>query len=381
MKTEIEKSKTLDAKRLSKAKCTLLMEQPFFGNLIVRLPNLVDESIPTARTDGKAIYWNPQFFDSLSDPELRGVLAHEVLHIAHGHTWRISGRDPFRWNVAADKAINQILKAANFELPEGCLWPESHEVGKSAEEIYAKLKTKNISGGAGGNGLDPGGCGGVFEAPAEGQRALEQEWKIAVTQAAMASKSVGKLPAGLERLVNEILNPKVPWSTLLRDFIERTARNDYSWSVPNRRHLQRGFVLPSLVSDELPEIVLVNDTSGSRGQAEMNQFCAEASGILGQYNTTIHVLHVDTDVAGVETLTKADLPLKLNPSGGGGTNFDKAFEWVKKSGIIPAALIYLTDGYTSSWGEAPEYPVIWIMDNDRVKAPFGETIVQEGAAI
>jgi predicted metal-dependent peptidase len=220
---------------------------------------------------------------------------------------------------------------------------------------------------------DPGRCGAVEDAPGgdEGARQQEAEWRVAVIQAASTTR--GTLPGDLQRLVDELVHPRIPWEVLLRDFIERTARNDYLWSRPNRRYVSSGIVLPSLVSEELPEIVIAVDTSGSIGADQLNQFAAEVSAVLGAYETTIRVVYCDASVQGTETFTRADLPLKLSPRGGGGTNFRPVFKWVEDEHLSPAAVIYLTDGCGEFPTQEPDHPVLWIMTTD-AKAPIGETI-------
>ena len=376
--------------KLAKARTCLILDHPFFGALLMRLKMVEDAGIPTACTDGQQIRYNPEFFDCLQLQEVVGVLAHEVLHIANGHCWRRDSRDPQGWNISTDMSINGILLDAGLKLPEGRLHDPSCK-DLSAEEIFARMPKqpqgqpgqKGQSGGQGqgqpGQGQpasDPGGCGAVEDASecAEGKQGdLEREWKVAVSQAATAAKAIGALPASLDRMVQNIVDPKVPWSVLLRDFVERTARNDYNWARPNRRHLSRGFVLPSLISEELPEVVIVVDTSGSIGQAELDEFAAEASAVLGAYETTIHLVYADAKVQGHEVVTRADLPLTLKPVGGGGTDFRPAFDWVREQGLTPALLIYLTDNYGRHPDQEPDYPVLWVCTTDK-EAPWGQTV-------
>ena len=380
--------------RLTRARVQLVLDHCFFGSLSVKLTNEFDPAIPTACTNGQRIRWNPTFLEGLSDAEVAGVMIHEILHVANGHQWRRDGREMGNWNIACDIAINPIVEAEHMTLPKGAIMPDPSQVNQAAEAIYATLPpsldgTKGQPGGgdgAEGNdstengnvvGNDPGGCGEVEDAPGgpEGAQEQKQEWEVAVAQAAAAAKSQGLLPAHIQRLVDSILDPKIPWSVMLRDFVERTARNDYNWAVPNRRYLQSGIILPSLVSEELPAIVIAVDTSGSIGQAELDAFASEVTGVLGAYETTIHIVYCDAAVAHTETLTRADLPIKLKPHGGGGTDFRPVFEWVSKQGLTPAALVYLTDGYGTFPAKAADYPTMWVMTTDQ-KAPahLGQTV-------
>lgn len=420
------------SERVSRARARLLLDQPFFGTLVVRLPMVVDEQIETACTNGKVIRYNPKFFDGLTDDEIQGVLAHEVMHVANGHCWRRGNRDMEDWNKAADYAINDVIINAGMSLPKGCL-VDRQFTNQSAEQIYDRVrqpKPQNgpqqsgqpSAGGAGGtsgqgtgeaqktrskpdkpspgpgiqqpggkpcqpcgtqrpNGEqspptvpDPGACGAVEDAPDETDaRNEEADWGVAVAQAALAARAQGCLPAGLARMVDEIVNPRVPWGVVLRDFIERTARNDYTWSQPNRRYLQQGIVLPSLISEELPAVVIAIDTSGSIGTRELDQFSAEVSAVLAAYETTIHLVWCDAKVHKTETLTRADLPLSLKPCGGGGTDFRPVFQWIEQEGLTPACVIYLTDMWGTFPEREPDYPVLWVRTTDR-PAPFGEVV-------
>lgn len=394
-------TQTDPTQRLRRAKVSLLLDHPFFGTLATRLPNELDETTPTAAINGERIRWNPTFLAGLTDRQLLGVYIHEILHAANGHCWRRGNRDTEAWNIATDKAINSILRDLGMELPDGALYPTAGEEGKAAEAYYSspapqpqKGKPANGKAGAGkgkpgGNnpangshpgqsdgGGDPGGCGAVEDAPAkspEQKRQAEQDWKIAITQAAAAAKGQGKLPSSLQRLVDEIVHPALPWESLLRDFVERTARNDYNWTVPNRRYLTGGIILPSLTSEELPAVVVAIDTSGSISPEVLKRFASEVSGVLGAYDTTIHLVYCDARVQGSEEYCRADLPLRPKAIGGGGTAFQPVFDWVTKRGLTPACLIYLTDGYGPFPKAEPEYPVLWVCTTD-VQAPIGQTI-------
>ncbi len=383
--------------RICKAKSLLLLDHPFFGTLIARTPFVEDTAVDTMATNGKRVRYNTEFVDGLTDPHLMGVLAHEVMHVAYGHCWRRSFREPKQWNVATDYAINSIILEAGLTLPEGALI--SVALHGAAEDIYATLEqepdesdtspadTKDPAdegtddeGGdskdASNNNVeanDPGRCCAVEDIPADEVDEQQAEWNIAIAQAEMAASGQGELPAGLARMVKEILDPSVPWHILLRDLVERSARNDYNWTRPSRRHIGRGIILPSLISEEIPDIVVAVDTSGSISQAVLDVFAAEASAILGAYNTTIHVVYCDREVQHTQEFTRADMPLELEPHGGGGTAFQPVFDWVGEQYMTPACLIYLTDGLGKFPTEEPDYPVLWALVGEyNVQPTFGD---------
>ena len=124
--------------RIARQRTELVLSQPFFGALALRLNVREDPSAKTFWVDGETLGYNPTYMESLSDLEVRGVVAHEVLHVANGHCWRQGARDPDRWNDACDYAINPIVLSSGMVLPKGAL-VDPRYTGKSAEEIYGLL--------------------------------------------------------------------------------------------------------------------------------------------------------------------------------------------------------------------------------------------------
>jgi predicted metal-dependent peptidase len=420
--------------KLTRARTQLLLNQPFFGTLCLRL-KLVSGSVPTMATDGRRIAFNPAFVDGLKPSELEATLAHEVMHCALGHHCRRGERDPRLWNEAADLAINPILVGNGFTLPAGALIDPSFS-DLSAEEIYARLlRDKNDDSGSGskqtpqqaGNGGGgasqkqqqpqngqppatssdsatqkassrgtlapgpaqessapeprPGGFGEVLDATddqghpasqAENSR-QQHEWNIAADQAMRSAKACGNEPAQIERPLDESRESAQDWRALLRDFIAATTPSDYRWSPPNRRYIASGLYLPSVHRSGIGTVVIAVDTSGSIGRKELEQFAAEISAISDEAKPeAIYVVYCDAAVQSVQEFGSSE-PVRLEPKGGGGTDFRPAFEWVESNGITPACLIYLTDLCCDSYPEPPQYPVLWVTDSRRI-APFAETV-------
>ena len=418
------------AQKLTRARVQLLLAQPFFGTLSLRL-KLVPGDLPTMATDGARIVYNPAFVDELKPAELEGTLAHEVMHCALGHQCRRGERDPRLWNEAADLAINPILISNGFTLPAGALIDPAFK-NLSAEEIYARLSRRKTEGGtapkqapqqtnagggtasspqatrgsgpcnaksdlssksapeqdgqttseaAGPEPSEPGGLGEVVDAtdeqgqtasPAE-KRRQEHEWGIAAEQALRSAKACGHDPIGIERPLTESRQSQQDWRAILRDFVAATAPSDYRWTPPNRRYIASGLYLPSVERRGLGEVVIAVDTSGSIGKREHEQFAAEISAIFEETQPeAIHVVYCDAAVQCVQQFGPAE-PVQLEPKGGGGTDFRPAFEWVAENDFAPVCLIYLTDLCCDSFPETPEYPVLWVTDSRRT-APFGETV-------
>jgi predicted metal-dependent peptidase len=369
--------------KITKARSLLIMDHPFFGCLSMQLTIIEDSGIQTAATDGKSLFYCPAFIDTLTQEQITGLLAHEVLHCALGHIWRGEGKEHEAWNIAADYAINENLTKTGFSLPPGALLDRQY-YNLASEEVYNRLPKGGQSKGGTNpgkgtpskNGSDPGKCGSVI-CPDKGETDKKQEiqaiWKQAVQQAMEVTKDMGTLPAELINKLQEVMDPPLPWYVLLRDFVERSARNDYSWSRPSPRYFSQGVILPSLISEELSEVVIAIDTSGST-QAILGRFANEVSGVLQAYKTKIKVIYCDSVIHKVEEYSTEDLPIQLNPIGGGGTDFRPVFDYIAKEGDSPACLLFLTDLYGPFPTQGPDYPVMWITPTQKVEAPFGTTV-------
>lgn len=373
------------------ARTALMWDHPFFGALAVRL-NTIDATddprIDTMATDGRNLFFDRKFVDGLKKPELVFVLAHEVMHNALEHHIRRQTRDPKRWNVACDFAINGELAGAKVgTMPKGGLIDTAY-TGLSAEEIYRLLPEQDGGGpGAGQGGQDPGGCGAVLDAaPAHDEAALAEaraEMQTAVRQAANIAKAAnaGSLPAAVQRLVDELLKPKVDWRSVLRRFVDESTTRDFAWSRPNRRLVPHGIITPGTISDGVSHIVIAVDTSGSIDGEILRAFAAEINGAFCEGAVDrITVIYADAAVQHVEEFETGD-ELVLHPAGGGGTAFSDTFRRIERDYPDARACIYLTDLYVSDFGQEPSMPVLWGVYGDprsfdqlSAKVPFGEPI-------
>jgi predicted metal-dependent peptidase len=360
---------------LAKARTALVLEHPFIGNVALNMPYVVDYSIRTAATDGKEIRYNPHFVDSLNDEERKFLVAHECLHPMLEHTYRRNGRDHKRWNQAGDYVINKLLSDEKIgKVIEGALLDDNiyKAGGGSTDGIYTLLPEPDGEGGNGhGDPLDDCNDGG--DTPAE-KAQQEAEWKVRVAQAAQAAKMMGKMSAGLERLVGEILKPKVDWRDVLRKFVEKCKTDQRTWSKFNRRFLAQGIYLPSVSGEAIGEIAFAVDCSGSITQDVVNQFAAEIHTVKEDGNPSkIHVVYFDSEVSHYECYGRDD-DLDIKPHGGGGTAFSPVFKYFAEHDINPVACIFLTDLCCNDFGDQPDYPVLWV-STDEGTAPFGEVVL------
>jgi predicted metal-dependent peptidase len=352
------------ARKITRARSKLIFDHPFFGVLALRLHLVEDEKVNTLATDGRRIRYNPKFITDITIGETVGVVCHEVMHCVLNHMGRLNGREPRKWNMACDYAINPDLIDAGFELPQGGLNNPAYQ-GMSAEHIYSLLPDAPDDGSAP-DDLDNGQSDQLT--PEE-----EREWKIATVQAANEAKKAGKLSKAMEQFIDDLVTPKVDWKNLLRQFVTQVSNADYSWQRPNRRMLVHGLIMPGLYSESMGEIAVFKDISGSIDHATTAAFSAEIKSIIEDLRPEkTHVLYVNSEVVKSEEYEPEDFK-ELNNMVGGGTDFRPPFAMLEEKGIEPKCAIYLTD----LEGPFPEveapYPVLWCTINN-LTAPWGETV-------
>lgn len=373
------KSKTnTHSLRLSKAKTSLILEHPFIGSIALGMPMELSDSVPTAATNGKRVLYNPAFLDTLNDDEVKFLVAHECMHPMMEHIFRRKGRDARRWNQACDYVINKLLVDEGIgKMPKaGLLSNEIYQAGGGTSEGIYDVLPEDIHG----SGRVPGQPGEPLDdcedSPGDEAESAQQEaeWKVKVAQAAQAAKMMGKLSSGMERLVNEILHPKVDWRDVLSRFLVKCRTDERSFRRPNRRLMPLGLYMPSVSGEALGEIVFAIDCSGSIGQDTIDQFAAEIRKVKEDLNPScIHVLYFDSSVSHYESYGPQD-DLDIRPHGGGGTDFAPVFEDIVVRGIDPVAVVFLTDLCCNSFGMEPACPVLWV-STMKGTAPFGEVVV------
>lgn len=366
------------SQRTKQARVKVLLSHAFFGTLLMSTPYKLTKDIPTAATDMANIYLNPDFMSALASVELEMfVLAHEVMHIALESGLRRGSRDPFIWNAACDYVINQLLKDAGFRIWEHALLNEKYK-GWSAEKVYEDLYKQaqqnpqkgqygqGAAGGMGGDVMDPGKT-----MTAEQREVMAQTVRANVAAAANIARMAGKLSGDLERIVNDILDPKVPWQDLLRDYVTRITKDDESWSRRNRRF--NHIYLPARWSERMGEAILIDDTSGSIGHDELRQYNGEAKDICDtMHPERVRIVYCDAAVKGEQVFEEDEFdPALVKPKGGGGTDMRVALHYVEQ--YEPAFVILFTDGFTP-WPDAePDYPLIVCCTTD-APVPVGMVV-------
>ncbi len=351
---------------LIRARTHMLFDNPFFGTLAMRLGLIEDLTIPTLNVDGHDIRYNPKFVNELQAQDtayVKSAIGHEVMHCVLDHCGegsRMAGRDPRKWNWAADYAANSILKEAGFVLHKDWLYDAQYK-DMSAEQIYRLLPDPPKDSPQ--DSVKPGGTNAAQGA----------EWKAATIQAAHMAKEAGLLPQSMDKFIEALKKSKVDWQAELRHFITRTASGDYSWTRPNRMLQAMGIILPGLYSEEMGEVIFAVDESGSVNEHITAAFAAEVLAVQQDLRPDKLVLmHFDTKVQKTEEFGPDD-PFKMVRYCQGGTDFQPIFTEIDKRGQPPACLIVLTDLYGPFPKHAPDYPVLWVSVNNQV-APFGATI-------
>jgi predicted metal-dependent peptidase len=380
--------------KITAARTSLVLEQPFFGSLALSLKMQANPGCGTAWVDGRTLGYEPAFIESLTHAQITALLAHEVMHCALGHPWRRDGRNPKRFNVACDRAINYDLKESGFTLPPDHEIATGEEIGKSAEWIYARLPEPGDEDGQGGGGGTDSGqgdgqgqgkpdpLGEVRDAPtspdSDGDPApTEGEWKQRAASAMQQAKMQGSMPGGLAREVERALRPRVDVRSLLLRFFSERSTGDYSWTRPNPRYLSQGLYLPALESKALGEVAIMIDTSGSVDAVSLSYARSIVESVIEECNpSAVTVFYVDAQVCRIDRFAQGE-PLVWHPCGGGGTNFTSFFECIERGEESPVCVMGISDLDATFPPMVPSVPVLWLSTEEDGTAPFGEVVYLE----
>lgn len=382
--------------KLIGARVALLLKHGFFGNLATNLKLVnADEWCATAATDGRHFYYNARFINMLPRGEIEFLFGHEVLHVVYDHMGRRGERDPQIWNIADDYAVNADLKrhkVGDFITTVPCLYEYKYD-GKPAEEIYDDLMKNahkisiddlldqmiddHLDGDGSGDGEEGEEGNGKRPKPLtqEERDQLRQEIKAKVLAAAKSSDA-GSIPAGVQRLIKDLTEPQMNWKELIQTNLTSAVRSDYSFMRPNRRGWHIDAILPGMIPGEEIDISVAIDMSGSIGTDQAAVFLAEIRGIMEAFTGyKIHVFCFDTAIYNPQDFTSENLDTidGYVPQGGGGTDFECVFNYLKERGGDTKRLVFFTDGYPcGSWGDPDYTDVTWIIHgHPDPKPPFG----------
>ena len=383
---------------LSKCKVRAMLKKDcaFYASLILQSPVywISEDELKTAATDGKNLFFNPEFFMGLDPAERLFLMLHEVMHTVYNHLTRRGFRDAKTWNEAGDYIINDDLKQRGYTMPKSGLHNADYR-GMSTDKVYEILMKNKDEGNQNDptpwpdlmtpqgeeDNSNPGNTsaksmGGV-EAPSA--KDIEDHAAQIISQAIQASELANEpassLPPGIKRDLETMLHPKLPWYRILAKFLNSLARDDYSWSRPNRRLISQGIFMPSLRNETVGRIDFAIDTSGSVSKDDFNHFMSEIGHVMIKFKPKeVGIIQFDHQLQGSDKVCSPQEFFKIEFKGGGGTNILPAIEEFKNNDA--KALIILTDGYFHhNKSMNPGRPVIWcIYSNPGFVPEFGTAI-------
>jgi predicted metal-dependent peptidase len=395
------------ADRIIVARVGLLLRHPFFGNMATRLiVKNCDDWCPTAATDGRHLYYNTQFFNAMSNKEIEFVIAHEILHCVFDHIGRREDRIPVLHNIACDYIVNNTLVRDRIgemvkivqcyqdfkydgwmsEAVYDDLFKQAEEKGQEYLEALGDLLDEHVDWEKESEGSNESKGGGK-EGKGEGRptytkeelKKIRDEVKENMLSSAQAA-GAGNTPAEVQRIIKELTEPKMNWRELIRQEIQSTIKNDYTFSRPSRKGWHTGAILPGMNFMDTIDVAIGLDMSGSIGDHQAKDFLGEIKGIMEEYKDyNIKLWTFDTAVYNEQDFSAdggEDL-LSYDIQGGGGTDFMTNWEYMKEHNITPKKFIMFTDGYPfGSWGDEDYCETVFIIHghhDKNLQAPFGVT--------
>lgn len=377
------------------------------------------DEVPTMAVDGKNLYYNPEYVQTLNISEVTGVLLHEIVHCLFLHPHAVTElrcKDMIRplWQIALEIVTNATVldickenPGLDASLPGESFSPLTKDMFKekprdkiyfydpmghnhTAEEIYEALYkkygnvfdelneiAKNVlrqlglsdEEGAKTKGNNPT-IGDIIE---NGDRDdIQQNTERAIATIEKLAKSKGDIPGSLMRLLKKLTESKLPWNRILHNIVGSIIKgaDDFSWNCPNWKHpLSNEILLPGEIEYQKEDVVVAVDTSGSISNKELESFAGEIAK-LGQYVSEILVVTCDAKVhEKVKICNVADFLKKLKFKGGGGTDFRPVFNEIKRCSL----LVFFTDGFGDYPERPPKYPVVWVL-TDSANPPFGKSV-------
>ena len=396
--------------RIIVARVGLLLRHPFFGNMATRLRILAaDDWCPTAAVDGRNLYFNTQFFNKMNNKEIEFVIAHEILHCVFDHLGRREGRDPKLYNIAADYIVNNLLVRDRIgEKPSfiDCyqdfkydtwtseevyddIYEQAKQNGKEFLEQLGEMLDEHLDAEGDGDGTSDAGetkdgngnniSKNKPKYSKEEMKKIKDEIKESMISAAQAA-GAGNTPGEISRMIKDLTEPKMNWREILRQQIQSTIRNDYTFSRPSRKGWHTGAILPGMNFDETIDLCVAIDMSGSISNKQGQDFLGEVKGIMDEYKDyKIKVWCFDTKVYNEDDFSADDGRelTEYEVMGGGGTDFDVNWTYMKEQDIQPKKFLMFTDGYPfGSWGDDDYCDTVFVIHSNHDKtleAPFGMT--------
>ncbi len=341
---------------IEKIKQQLILEEPFFGKLLLPLKIAFNNNIKSFKSRGDLLEINNEYLEVLNSDEIKTILANGALHQAFFHQERGKGKIQFLWYLASDFAINNILAQNGFVIPPLANYSSRFE-RLSTEEIYSILLSES----------------NINEKEQEIQMIEDDEYNLLFEKIIQEASFEKELPTALELLIKKLKPTKTPWQQILQHIINQYVKLDYSLYPPNKRFLYQNITLPSIYTKKIT-IAIAIDTSASISNELLETFFSEINTILSKLrNYEIILIECDYKIRNIAKY-KPMQKLKQSFKGGGGTDFRPVFDYITKSKEDIALLIYFTDAMGYFPQQKPKYPTIWALTHD-IEVPFGKKIL------
>ncbi len=341
----------------------------FYASILFKMPMVEKDDIPTMATDGKSIFFNEEWSNTLTEEELDFVRCHEGMHRVLRHHLRVQDRDSNLWNIATDYAINSILKKSGMKMPKDGLYDAKYE-GMSAESIYKSIMqnadTREVPKPCEWGQVKPN------ESMTEEQiKAEENMIRAEVTMAVQGAKDIGNLPSDIKSIIQEIERSQVDWSSVIRRVVGGDQPEDYTYRRPNRRALNCfDMYNPSTLKTSCGDVAVWVDTSGSVSTKEKQHALGELQAIAEDMQpNSITIFYGDADVQNIERYERGDVIDQLNSKGGGGTDPMPIFKYIDDNDLNVDSMVCITDMEFNNFPSHVDYPLLWVSTNLRAKKP------------
>ncbi len=397
---------------LQKARIKLLLDWPIFGPIILNLELKEVDWCPTAATDGQFFYYNREFVKKLDRAQLLFLTAHEILHCCFDHIFRRGNKNKDIWNMACDSLVNYSLINTkdrdgrmigriieNIPPVTKIIYDPAYTDEFTVDEIYALMEKNQIkiqmpldmhldavSGDGDGESEGKGDKPSDEGPPRLSEEAIQEIRDVIRTTLIQASQQPnldpGKIPSGIKRLLNKLLESKIDWREMLDNVLRSSIKYDFTYTKMSRRFWTTGFVLPGQNNLDKVTAVAFLDGSGSTTKEMITDFLSECKGIMDTFQDfELTIGTFDTEVYNVFVYTpdNSDDIVKYPFRGGGGTTPSCCWKYMEEHDIMPHKLLIFTDGYVGDdWGDPNFCDTLFIIhSNPGITASHGVTVHYE----
>ena len=340
----------------TKLKVKLQLKDPFLGSIAMQVKWVKRDMKYVACTNGVTLFYNEDLLNKYALDMQVGIIAHECLHIALQHSSRaknIEAKNKMLYNIAADIVVNNELLENRFILPEDAI-VYTYFKGFTTEQVYYYLYSDSP------NMSMPEELQDIEDADKNDQKKIKD---ILINSS--VSKGFSRICSEYEREFNKLINPKLPWNIILKNYVNDVIQDDYSWKKPNRRY--EDIILPSVCSetDILTSLYVYIDVSGSIDDDVLNNFISE----LRKLHNDLPIQHIRIQFFSTGLFSTTDIYTEwINPricTSGGGTDIDVVLTDIRK--CRPAVSVIFTDGLfgVDELIISNRTPIVWVIRNNK----------------